>query len=81
MQTNASDIIHIEDVVYARDSETDKELTVPMKTLNGSVICFNCEGRAKWGWVYRFGAITLVTCNKSACQPSPPWFKGWQFGR
>lgn len=45
-----------------------------------AVVCWFCEGRARWGWAFGFGSIALVTCDSPRCRPaSPPWVKGVAF--
>ena len=34
------------------------------------------KSRAGFGWVYRFGSVSLFTCRRRGCAPTAPgWFK------
>ena len=49
----------------------------------GNLVCEACGGRVRWGWVFRFGAITLATCAARRCWPDQRagWVQGVRFRR
>lgn len=52
-----------------------------MRVKEGRLVCHSCGRPVRWGWVYRFGPITLATCNRTACMPRAPWSKGCAFSQ
>ena len=46
-----------------------------LRVADGKVVCTNCGKPARFGWVFRWGAIRLASCGRRSCQPDEK--QGW----